>query len=645
MPVTVTGVATLDRPSADPPRASRSVVRSGALAPLALVLLAAVIRLPTLAQQSFWLDEGYTVRLVRMSFGGMLHEIPITESTPPVYYAAAWVWTRLFGSSEFGLRSLSAVAGILTVVVVYFIGVRIAGRTAGVIAGVLVALSPLMVWYSQEARAYALATLLSTITILCFVAFLQGRDERWLAGWAVSSALGLATHYFVAFVVAPELVWLAWRFSRDRRVLGAVALVVAVGVALVPLARDQSATGHADYIAVGGLATRILQVPKQFLIGYASPAQVATGAVAAVLVLCGGVWALVTVARGGAWGDGGGAWGDGGGAWGDGGGAWGDGGGAWGDGGGAWGDGGGSGRWRERAVLIPLGLGIVALVLTALLALAGIDFLNTRNLLPALPPLLLVVACGFAALGAGGATGAAVARPEAPEGVAMGRSGGASPAAAGEAAGSALAPSDTPGSGGTRSGGGLSGGTRSGGGLSGGTRSGGGLSGGTRPAGPRRVAPAWAGLLAAGALGLVFVVVLLLVDTDPQYQRADWRGVSQALGAATVRRAIVVTPASGVIPLTIYQPGLTQLRGPTSISELDVVAGPNNQSGQRIGAPPRPGARPPVPPGFTLYDSTFASTYSVIRYRATQPKTVQLSTLLSERLTIGGGVIVLEQSP
>ena len=48
-----------------------------------------MIRLPTLAQQSFWLDEGYTERLVRMSLGGMLRAIPKTESTPPVYYAPA----------------------------------------------------------------------------------------------------------------------------------------------------------------------------------------------------------------------------------------------------------------------------------------------------------------------------------------------------------------------------------------------------------------------------------------------------------------------------------------------------------------------------------------------------------------------------
>ena len=45
----------------------------------------------------------------------MWHQIEATESTPPLYYCMAWVWARIFGYGETGLRSLSAVAGVLTV--------------------------------------------------------------------------------------------------------------------------------------------------------------------------------------------------------------------------------------------------------------------------------------------------------------------------------------------------------------------------------------------------------------------------------------------------------------------------------------------------------------------------------------------------
>jgi mannosyltransferase len=320
------------------------------LAPLALVLLAAVLRLPTLSQQSFWLDEAYTVRLVRSSLGAMLRALPHSESTPPVYYVLAWAWTRIFGHSEAGLRSLSALAGIATVAVAYAVARRLAGRLAGLLAGTLIALSPFMVWFSQEARAYALATLFATITVWCLVGFLDTGRTGWLWGWALSAALGLATHYFVAFVIAPEFVWLLWReHRRDRRVAAALLAVVAVGLALIPLALAQRGTGHADYIAASNLGARLLQVPKQLLVGYGSPAQLVTAVLAAFTVLVGAALPLL-------------------------------------------GD-----REAAAKALAPLSIGLAGVLVPAALALAGIDFLNTRNLLPALPALLIAVAIGFAA--------------------------------------------------------------------------------------------------------------------------------------------------------------------------------------------------------------------------------------------------------
>src|ERR671917_1982807 len=85
-----------------------------------IVVAGALLRFVTLGDQSYWGDEGVTVALVRMSFGDMLDTIPRSESTPPLYYVLAWVWTRALGSSEeWGLRSLSALAGTATIPVLY----------------------------------------------------------------------------------------------------------------------------------------------------------------------------------------------------------------------------------------------------------------------------------------------------------------------------------------------------------------------------------------------------------------------------------------------------------------------------------------------------------------------------------------------
>src|SRR3954452_15347683 len=160
----------------------------------ALTLLGALLRWVTLGDQSYWGDEGVTVALVRMSFGHMLDTIPKSESTPPLYYALAWLWTRVLGSSdEYALRSLSALAGTAAVPVLYAAACTLVTRRAGLIAAALAACSPLLVWYSQESRAYALLGLLRALTLL-FSTLALDRRKHALAWWAGAAVLALATH-------------------------------------------------------------------------------------------------------------------------------------------------------------------------------------------------------------------------------------------------------------------------------------------------------------------------------------------------------------------------------------------------------------------------------------------------------------------
>ena len=101
--------------------------------------------------------------------------VGFSESAPPLYYALAWVWTQLTGTGEFGLRSLSALAGVATVPVAYLIGIELRGRRAGLMAAALVAVNPMLLWYSQEARAYALFALLCAVSLLYCVRALRPR--------------------------------------------------------------------------------------------------------------------------------------------------------------------------------------------------------------------------------------------------------------------------------------------------------------------------------------------------------------------------------------------------------------------------------------------------------------------------------------
>ena len=122
----------------------------------AITLLGALLRFPTLGHQSLWLDELYTRWLAGLDFNQLFEEIPRTERTPYLYYLAEWVSVRVGNESESGLRVLSAVAGTATIPAVYAAGSRLVSRRGGLVAALLVAVNPFLVWYSQEARSYAL---------------------------------------------------------------------------------------------------------------------------------------------------------------------------------------------------------------------------------------------------------------------------------------------------------------------------------------------------------------------------------------------------------------------------------------------------------------------------------------------------------
>jgi len=315
-----------------------------------IVLLAAVLRFATLSTQSIWFDEAATWDLVRRPFGEMLGRIPDGESNPPLFYVLEWGWTRAFGDGEAGLRSLSALAGVLMVPVAYALARRAAGGVvrAGLAAAALVAVNPLLVWFSQEARSYALATLLSAVALLLLLRGEEDRRGRVSAAWALAAALALATHYFTAFVLAPQALWLLWRHPRRRDALAAVSAVAAAGLALLPLLLAQA--GNPYDISGTSLALRLVQVPKQFLLGYRGPLALPLGLLGAALVL-GGAWLLARRTPRLA---------------------------------------------RDRALLLAA-IGGIGVALPLLTALAGADYLNTRNLLPALVPLLAALAVAYGA--------------------------------------------------------------------------------------------------------------------------------------------------------------------------------------------------------------------------------------------------------
>jgi mannosyltransferase len=281
--------------------------RGGGLAewwPLAaLLVLAAALRFSTLGLQSLWYDEAFgPVHLFHPSLIATLEGIPRTENTPPLWYILEWAVIRVAGDGAVALRVLSALAGTATVAVAWAIGRELSGRRAAILTAGLVAFSPLFVWYSQEARAYALYTFLVAVALWCFLRAERAPGRRRMAAFAAASALALLTHYFAVFLVVPMALWLVLAGSRESRprALAALAAIGAVGAALLPLALAQGGRG-AEWIGKLTLVSRVEAVPQYYLTGY-SGAPLGHGVELAVAVplLAGfffGLWRITSAAE------------------------------------------------------------------------------------------------------------------------------------------------------------------------------------------------------------------------------------------------------------------------------------------------------------------------------------------------------------
>ena len=231
-----------------------------------LTVLAAGLRFATLGVQSYHHDEIVTAsRVLRADFWHAMDAVGFSESAPPLYYALAWLWTQLTGTGEFGLRSLSAVAGIATVPVAYLIGVELRDRRAGLAAAALVAVNPMLLWYSQEARGYALLVLFTSLSLLYFLRAAERGGRHDLKLWGVFSGLAMATHYFALFPVLAEVAWLLWR--RGREVLRGLWIVAGFGILLAPLAIHQMLQNHAEWIGNHSLGHRLWEIGVVFSVG------------------------------------------------------------------------------------------------------------------------------------------------------------------------------------------------------------------------------------------------------------------------------------------------------------------------------------------------------------------------------------------
>ena len=201
---------------------------------LPVLALAAGVRLYHFERLNLWFDEGATILFARQPWANVLGLHGQYEPHPPLYYAAVKLVELVLPVVSAG-RFLSIATGTLTVAVVYALATRLLGRMPGLVVALVLALSPLHIWYSREARMYAPSVLLVACAALALIGFAQAGEHRARWGWAalygLSCLLAMYVVYSSFYPLAAQgaiLLLLTWRYRRQ-----ALPLWVALALAAI----------------------------------------------------------------------------------------------------------------------------------------------------------------------------------------------------------------------------------------------------------------------------------------------------------------------------------------------------------------------------------------------------------------------------
>lgn len=167
-----------------------------------ILILGIILRVINL-NQSLWLDEATSVKAAQLSFFDIVTKFSPGDFHPPLYYLLLKGWGSIVGFGEVQVRSLSILFGLGAVFVIFLIGKLIKNEKTGLTASLLLATSPLHIYYSQEARMYSLSTFLTTLAFFFFLKILRHENIKNYWVWFTLSVvfLGFTNYLPLLFIV------------------------------------------------------------------------------------------------------------------------------------------------------------------------------------------------------------------------------------------------------------------------------------------------------------------------------------------------------------------------------------------------------------------------------------------------------------
>lgn len=201
---------------------------------LFILFFSLILRIISL-NQSFWLDEAINVLAAKSySFVDLVTQYSKADFHPPGWFIILWVWGRAFGFSEIAVRIPSVIFGVLTIWLVYLISKKLISREVGIISAILLAINPLHIYYSQEARMYSLATLVVSINIFLLIKVIK--KEKLNLFLLILSNIGVLASDYIAYFIFPAQFVFLLIFKKEmlKKWLIALSSALLLGIWWIP---------------------------------------------------------------------------------------------------------------------------------------------------------------------------------------------------------------------------------------------------------------------------------------------------------------------------------------------------------------------------------------------------------------------------
>lgn len=170
---------------------------------LIILLVAAILRFYHIDYQSVWLDEIHTINEANpnKSFSEVYDALLVSEPHPPLYFFTVHILFQIFGYTTLVIRVFAAVIGIAGVFSIYLLGKEIFNKKVGFYASALLTINYFHLYYSQDARMYPLLFLMTTLSFLYLIKFVNLPSYKSAVAYGFFATLMIYCHFFALFAL------------------------------------------------------------------------------------------------------------------------------------------------------------------------------------------------------------------------------------------------------------------------------------------------------------------------------------------------------------------------------------------------------------------------------------------------------------